>query len=288
MATAAPKATNAQAQQVMWGVNVLGTENVIQACMDEYVEKLVFVSTFSVHFDGRDLVDISEDHPYATRALDQYTGTKIKGEKLVLAAGKRVGSKLATVALRPSYIYGEGDPLFLPSIAQRGVEGKMRYTIGDGKNMVEITYVGNVAHGVILAAEKLQLKGSLDGKAVFITDQDPQPFWGFCGELLRGLGYPERLLPHNAVPVWLMLLIATFIEFILAPILLRFNPKARVDLSRFRVLTLSCTRTCTYTMAQDVLGYKPRWTHQMAVKRTLDGFPHLRYNATKPSGTKSD
>lgn len=65
---------------------------------------------------------ITEDHPYAQRRLDAYTDTKIKGEQLVLGAGSRAGSKLATCALRPSYVYGEGDALFLPSIARRGVE----------------------------------------------------------------------------------------------------------------------------------------------------------------------
>ena len=36
----------------MQAVNVLGTENVIQACLDELVAKLVYVSSMSVHFDG--------------------------------------------------------------------------------------------------------------------------------------------------------------------------------------------------------------------------------------------
>ncbi len=54
-------------------------------------------------------------------------------------------SGLATVALRPSGIFGEHDPLLVPVIVDKAREGKMKYIIGDGKNLMDFTYVGNVA-----------------------------------------------------------------------------------------------------------------------------------------------
>lgn len=66
-----------------------------------------------------------------------------EGEKLVLAANGISG--VATCALRPSGIFGENDPLFVPTVAKQAERGKMKFVIGDGKNKMDFTYVGNVA-----------------------------------------------------------------------------------------------------------------------------------------------
>lgn len=61
----------------------------------------------------------------------------------MLAANGKGG--LATVALRPSGIFGEGDPLLVPLTVAKAKEGKMNFIIGSGKNLMDFTYVGNVA-----------------------------------------------------------------------------------------------------------------------------------------------
>lgn len=68
---------------------------------------------------------------------------QVKGEKLILAANGIKG--VATVALRPSGIFGEGDPLLVPITVDKAKAGKMKFMIGDGKNLMDFTYVGNVA-----------------------------------------------------------------------------------------------------------------------------------------------
>lgn len=69
---------------------------------------------------------------------------QIKGEKLILDANGSGGS-LATCALRPSGIFGPGDLFFIPTVAEKATAGKLRFIIGSGKNMMEFTYVENVA-----------------------------------------------------------------------------------------------------------------------------------------------
>lgn len=73
---------------------------------------------------------------------------QIKGEQLVLDANGADG--LATVALRPSGIFGEGDPLFVPVAVEKARVGKLKFIIGNGSNLIDFTYVGNVAHAHIL------------------------------------------------------------------------------------------------------------------------------------------
>jgi sterol-4alpha-carboxylate 3-dehydrogenase (decarboxylating) len=77
------------------------------------------------------------------------SGAQILGEKLVLAANGREGT-LATVALRPSGIFGEGDPLLVPLTVANAKKGKMKYVIGSGENLMDFTYVGNVAQAHLL------------------------------------------------------------------------------------------------------------------------------------------
>lgn len=49
--------------------------------------------------------------------------------------------------------------------------GKMKYIIGDGKNRMDFTYVGNVAQAHLQAADALALGSKLAGQAYFITNQ---------------------------------------------------------------------------------------------------------------------
>ena len=69
---------------------------------------------------------------------------QIQGEKLILRANGANGT-LATCALRPSGLFGKGDTTFWPTVVAKANQGKMKYIIGNGQNLVEFTYVGNVA-----------------------------------------------------------------------------------------------------------------------------------------------
>ena len=64
---------------LMHGVNVLGTQNVVDACVIQAVPKLVYTSSASVVFEGKDLVNVDETTPYAANPMDYYTGTKVNG-----------------------------------------------------------------------------------------------------------------------------------------------------------------------------------------------------------------
>jgi len=59
---------------------------------------------------------------------------------------------LATVGVRPHGIFGSRDRVLVPSLAQQGKAGRTKFRVGDGANVVDFTYVGNVAHGHMLAA----------------------------------------------------------------------------------------------------------------------------------------
>ena len=72
---------------------------------------------------------------------------------MVLAANGAGG--LASVALRPSGIFGERDPLLVPLTVAKARQGKMKYVIGSGANLMDFTYVGNVALAHVLVRSAL-------------------------------------------------------------------------------------------------------------------------------------
>lgn len=86
----------------MYDVNVTGTRNVLAACVTHRIPRLVYTSTASVVFAGRDLdgVDEAAPVPPAGAFLDYYTSTKAEAEAAVRAANGVGG--VSTVCLRPS------------------------------------------------------------------------------------------------------------------------------------------------------------------------------------------
>ena len=97
--------------------NVAGTENVIAACRRTRHRRLVYTSSPSVVFDGRDVEGGDESLPYPDHYEAHYPQTKAEAERLVLAANS---AELATVSLRPHLIWGPGDNHLVPRIIAKG------------------------------------------------------------------------------------------------------------------------------------------------------------------------
>mmetsp|Transcript_9870 Transcript_9870/g.21057 ORF Transcript_9870/g.21057 Transcript_9870/m.21057 type:complete len:369 (+) Transcript_9870:542-1648(+) len=274
-ATAAPTGENALNKSLMDGVNVDGTKNVVEACVANKVKKLVYTSSASVVFEGRTLEMVDESQPYASKPMDYYTKTKILGEQIVLEANGKGG--VATVALRPSGIFGEGDPLFVPTVVKQAKAGKMKYVIGSGKNNMDFTYVGNVAQAHIQAAAALELQSPAAGKGYFITNDDPRPFWSMMGDVCEGLGYKR---PSIHLPFLLIFIIAFIFENIIRP-LLRPVKKLETDFTVNRILLATTNRTFSCKAAKKDLGYVPKVNMTEALKRTVTSFESLRNPAAK-------
>jgi sterol-4alpha-carboxylate 3-dehydrogenase (decarboxylating) len=263
----------------MSSVNVTGTENIIAACVEHKVPKLIYTSTASVVFQGEDLIGVDETAPYASRPMDYYTKTKIEAEKLVLAASGR-GGTLATCALRPSGIFGERDPLLVPKIVSKAASRSgFKFIIGNGENFMDYTYVGNIAQAHLQAADKLTFTGPITGQAYFITNDEPVSFWGFLGDLLEGLGYPR---PHIKLPAWLILFLAFIFEYMILPLTKPFTTLT-TDFTLNRI-NLSIRHRALYIgKAKRELGYRPRVSVKEGISRTVAHFEHLSAKNRQPA-----
>src|SRR6185437_1176772 len=82
-------------------VNIRGTFNVLEACRDNRVKRLVYSSSASVYGDAVE-EPMTEDHPFNNKNF--YGATKIAGEAMARAFHHRYGLKL--VGLRYMNVYG--------------------------------------------------------------------------------------------------------------------------------------------------------------------------------------
>ena len=164
--------------------NVIGTRNVVAACQQQGVERLIYTSTPSVVFTGQPIRGGDESLPYGKNWLCHYAHTKAIAEAEALAANSE---SLKIVALRPHLIFGPGDPHLLPRVIESVQAGRLKI-IGDGKSRVDVSYVGNVTDAHLDAFDALAA-GTGAGQAYFISQGESVELWPWVNSILEGLGH---------------------------------------------------------------------------------------------------
>ncbi|XP_075797333.1 sterol-4-alpha-carboxylate 3-dehydrogenase, decarboxylating isoform X1 [Pelodiscus sinensis] len=273
-ASPAPSSDN---RELFYKVNFMGTKTVIEACKEAGVQKLVLTSSASVVFEGTDIKNGTEDLPYAKRPVDYYTETKILQEKEVLNANDP-DENFFTIAIRPHGIFGPRDLQLVPILIQAAKSGKMKFMIGDGKNLVDFTFVENVVHGHLLAAEHLHKDSPLCGKAFHITNDEPVPFWSFMSRILTGLNYdaPKYQIPY---------MVAYYLALLLSLVLLLLSPliKIKPTFTPMRVALAGTYHYYSCERAKRDMGYKPVVSLDEAIERTIQSYSHLHQAKTSDS-----
>jgi nucleoside-diphosphate-sugar epimerase len=229
-----------------YGINVLGTRNVVAGCREHKVPRLVYTSSPSVTFGGSPQENVDESVGYASRWLCHYAQTKALGEQEALATNTR---ELAVCALRPHLIWGPGDQHLIPRLIERARSGQLR-RVGDGKNLIDMVYVDNAAAAHLQAAEALTPGSPVAGRAYFISQGEPVNCWQWIDELLGLAGLPpvERSISLNAA--WQ---VGAAMEW--AYRLLRLTSEPRM--TRFLAGQLGMSHYFDITAARRDFGYRP-------------------------------
>lgn len=123
-----------------WEGNVEGTARVLDAARAAGVRRFVHVGTEAALFDGHDLIDIDETHPYPERQRFLYSETKAEAERRVLAANEPGG--MTTVSIRPRLVWGSRDATALRVLLRRAREGSFAWLDGGGA-CTSTTHVAN-------------------------------------------------------------------------------------------------------------------------------------------------
>jgi nucleoside-diphosphate-sugar epimerase len=233
-------------------VNVRGTENVIAACREAGVRRLVHVGTEAAITAGQPLVGVDEAAPLRPDSPFPYSSTKARAEQRVLAAN---GNGLETVVVRPRFVWGRGDTTLLPAIAELVRSGRFRW-VGGGRHLTDTTHVDNTFEGLWLGATK-----GRPGGVYFVSDGEPVVFREF---LTRMLETQRVSAPHKSVPPGLAAAGAAAAETAWR-LLRRPGPP---PITRFAVWVSSKECTLDTSHAREELGYRP-------VKSREDGLAEL-------------
>ena len=172
---------------------VLGTERLLAAMSDNGVKRLVHISTFSL-YDYRAIPAkgwLDETSPLELRPEDRddYTQTKLLQEQLVRNFGSSVGE---VVIIRPGAIYGPGK-LWDAGLTVRLFGGTWAAIAPNGRQ--KLTYVGNCARAIVLAAE---VDGAI-GQIMNIVDDDLPTQREYAAAMARhGFDVPRALpIPYR-------------------------------------------------------------------------------------------
>lgn len=262
----------------MWGrhrdffkVNVEGTRNVIKACNQVGIKHLVFTSSPSVIHSGEDLRGVDESQPYPEVFHAHYPATKAQAEREVLAAdsaGAAVG--LRTVALRPHLIWGPGDTNLVPTILERARAGKLT-RIGEGRNLIDLTYIDDCVAAHLLAMDRLEQGGAdVGGRVYFITQGEPVNMWAWIDQVLLMNGLPAV---KRSIPRGLANLIARCMQGVARGVeLLRLDTLGMSYtplLTEFLVSEMAGDHYFSIEAARRDLGYSPSCSIEEALRRTF-------------------
>lgn len=128
--------------------NLMGTLNVLQACREDQVKRMVHTSSSEVY--GTALrVPIDEDHPL--QGQSPYSASKIGADKL--AESYYCAYDLPVVTLRPFNTYGprQSDRAVVPTIISQALREREIY-LGNLDARRDLTYVTDAVDGFIKAA----------------------------------------------------------------------------------------------------------------------------------------
>lgn len=233
------------------GINVGGTEAIVEGCRRHGVRRLVYVSSPAVLSNGADQANLSDDTAYPDRFTSEYARTKKEGEDRVNAAH----NDMEAVIIRPKAVFGPGDRALLPRLLAAARRGRLPQ-IGNGTNRVDLTYADNVVHGLLLAGRS----SSATGRTYTLTNDESPRLWEVIATVLARLGIPPI---RRIVPVPVALTAARLME-----------AAAQVTgkeplLTRYSVLILARTQTYDISAARRDLGYSPVVSLEEGMERTI-------------------
>jgi len=150
--------------------NVLGTANILNACLDNNISKIVHTSTSEVYGTAR-YVPIDEEHPIQPQS--PYSASKASAD--VLAKSYFCSFGLPISIIRPFNTFGPRQSFraIIPTIIFQALK-KDKIKLGSVKPTRDFNYIDDTVEGFILMAEKEKSIGEVinigSGKEITIED----------------------------------------------------------------------------------------------------------------------
>lgn len=230
-------------------INVGGTAAVLAGCREHAVKRCIYVSSTCVTLSSQGQSNATEQAPYEQRLTSLYSLSKQRAERLVQAT-----TDVQTVIIRPSIVFGPGDK-WLSSIVEDAYKHRL-YQFGNGQNQVDMTYVDNVIHALMLALYAV----NVSGQTYIITNDEHVVLWDMIRTLLYRLKCPTNA---RYVPLPIARAAAAAME-----------QRASLDgtkplFTRFVINLLANTQTYDISAARRDLNYTPLVSVSEGIERTV-------------------
>ncbi len=240
-------------------VNVQGTVNVCNACMDLGVPRLVYVSSIHAFKEPPMGTPILETKDFDPRAVGgNYAKSKAEATRLVLA---KVAEGLDAVIVHPTGVIGPYE-FKLSNMGQLFVDFMRNRLLAVIEGAYDFVDVRDVAKGIVLAA-RYGRKGEnyiLSGEQITVRSM--------IDYIAAETG---QKAPSRVIPSWFAKATGVFAE---AYYMIR---RQQPLFTSYSVSTLSSNSQTTHSKATDELGYQPR-PIRASVKDTVEW---LREHALK-------
>jgi nucleoside-diphosphate-sugar epimerase len=233
---------------------VVGTRNLIDACLKHHIKRVVYVSSLSVLEQAvRHSDKVTETWPLEPHAelRGAYTQTKLEAERMVMAAAKELG--LPALIIRPGAIFGPGVEPSSPA-GSFAMFGRW-IVVGSGSLPLPLVYVDDVVDALLLGSSR----PGLEGKLINLVD----PAVVTQREFIRIARSARPDIRAWYVPRSILMTAAVGIE-VLGRML-----KRSVPLSRYRIRSIRPLHNFDQTAAQELLGWTPRVGVAEGLRRTF-------------------
>lgn len=136
------------------GINILGTINLLQNCVDHKVKKVLFSSTGGAVYGEQETFPCSEDHPL--RPISPYGIGKLAVEKYLYYYANEF--QLNYTILRYANVYGprqnpKGEAGVIAIFAEKLLKGEQPLIHGDGKQTRDYIYVEDIKQANLAVLE---------------------------------------------------------------------------------------------------------------------------------------
>jgi nucleoside-diphosphate-sugar epimerase len=241
--------------------NVEGTRNLLDACREHRVGRIVFLSTPSVYDTGRDRLEITEEEPLPDRQLSWYSRTKLTAEQEMLASA---GADHRVIVLRPRAVYGPHDSIIVPTVLRLAQQGKLPL-INGGDALIDVTAVDNLVDAIRLS---LEAPDPAWNRVYNITNGEPITMREWFALILETLNRPYQT---KVIREPLALAAATVMELLARLSMTGREPR----LTRFKVRYLARSMTLCIDSAKTRLGYHPQIGNRQGMERYASWFRTL-------------
>lgn len=232
--------------------NVVATEKLMQAALDEKIQKFIHISTTAVYYDGSHHSRLTEKSPLPKIQKIQYAATKRESE---IVAMKFTSLGLPLIVLRPRAILSPYDQTLLPRLMPILKKGFFPL-IGGGQRYIDLTPVESIAHAVI---QGLNLLPKYSGEIYNLTNDEPVRLVDLIQWVSGAMGLNPRLI---FVPSRMAKVLGGTIE----SIYFLLSPHTEPPISRYSLDLISNEQTFDISKIKRDLLYKPVIGTQEAIE----------------------